>query len=68
MSDNEEHEFCDDQSTKNEDASAKQQQQQPTTSSSTKSSSADSSVVFSPELLGMYYSRLFPYQVLYAWP
>ena len=73
MSDNEEHEFGDDQSTKNnnDDASAKQQQQQqqqqPTTSSSTKSSAADSSVVFSPELLGMYYSRLFPYQMLYSW-
>jgi len=29
--------------------------------------SADSSVVFSPELLQMYYSRLFPYQILYSW-
>ncbi len=31
------------------------------------SSSADESVVFSPELLGMYYSRLFPYHFLYSW-
>lgn len=36
-------------------------------SSSNKSAPADSSVVFSPELLGMYYSRLFPYQLLYSW-
>lgn len=28
---------------------------------------ADASVVFSPELLGMYYARLFPYQLLYSW-
>lgn len=39
--------------------------QQPSTSS--KSASADSSVVFSPELLSMYYSRLFPYHLLYSW-
>jgi len=32
-----------------------------------KSTSTDSSVVFSPELLAMYYSRLFPYQLLYSW-
>jgi len=67
--DNEEHEFGEDQSTNNDatssnhdDASA----QQPMTCS-TKSSPADSSVVFSPELLGMYYARLFPYQMLYSW-
>ena len=35
-------------------------------SSSSKAAPA-SSVVFSPELLGMYYSRLFPYQLLYSW-
>ena len=41
--------------------------QQPTTNNNKKSSPADSSVVFSPELLGMYYARLFPYEMLYSW-
>ena len=67
--DNEEHEFGEDQPANNDakssnhtDASAQQAM-----TSSTKSSPADSSVVFSPELLGMYYARLFPYQMLYSW-
>mmetsp|Transcript_31259 Transcript_31259/g.66080 ORF Transcript_31259/g.66080 Transcript_31259/m.66080 type:complete len:505 (+) Transcript_31259:120-1634(+) len=37
------------------------------TQPTSQSSSADESVVFSPELLGMYYSRLFPYHLLYSW-
>eukprot|EP00584_Thalassiosira_punctigera_P004782 CAMPEP_0172526020 /NCGR_PEP_ID=MMETSP1067-20121228/1039_1 /TAXON_ID=265564 ORGANISM="Thalassiosira punctigera, Strain Tpunct2005C2" /NCGR_SAMPLE_ID=MMETSP1067 /ASSEMBLY_ACC=CAM_ASM_000444 /LENGTH=506 /DNA_ID=CAMNT_0013309437 /DNA_START=111 /DNA_END=1631 /DNA_ORIENTATION=+ len=39
----------------------------PQSSSTKKSAPADSSVVFSPELLAMYYSRLFPYHILYSW-
>lgn len=31
------------------------------------SAAADSAVIYSPELLSMYYSRLFPYQILYSW-
>lgn len=61
--DNEEYEFGDETnnaSKSNNDTAGPQ-------SSSTKSAPADSSVVFSPELLAMYYSRLFPYQILYSW-
>lgn len=64
---NEEFEFGDEtnnKSTSNDDARPSAGPQQ---STSTKSAPADSSVVFSPELLGMYYSRLFPYQLLYSW-
>ncbi|KAL7479336.1 hypothetical protein ACHAW6_005068 [Cyclotella cf. meneghiniana] len=50
---NEENEFSDDQSTASATA-----QPAPT---------ADSSTVFSPELLNIYYSRLFPYQLLHSW-
>jgi len=69
--DSEEHEFGEDQPTKNNEATTSSHDdvasaQLPTTSN-TKSSPADSSVVFSPELLGMYYARLFPYQLLYSW-
>jgi DNA primase small subunit len=35
--------------------------------SSTAKPSADSSTVFSPELLSIYYARLFPYQLLHSW-
>mmetsp|Transcript_13657 Transcript_13657/g.29720 ORF Transcript_13657/g.29720 Transcript_13657/m.29720 type:complete len:500 (+) Transcript_13657:130-1629(+) len=68
--DNEEYEFGDDtnSSKSNNDARPAAPSTGPqSSSSSSKSSSADSSVVFSPELLGMYYSRLFPYQILYSW-
>ena len=69
--DNEEHEFefgeenNNNTSTNKSDNSSKNGPQ--SSSSSTKSTPADSSVVFSPELLSMYYSRLFPYQLLYSW-
>lgn len=65
--DNEEYEFGE----ANNDATAasKSAATGPLSQASTgsRSSAADSSVVFSPELLGMYYSRLFPYQLLYSW-
>jgi len=67
--DNEEHEFGEDQPANNDAKSSNQTDAsaQQAMTSSTKSSPADSSVVFSPELLGMYYARLFPYQMLYSW-
>ncbi|KAL7543544.1 hypothetical protein ACHAXR_012849 [Thalassiosira sp. AJA248-18] len=63
--DNEEFEFGDDTKPNNDTARPAAPSTGP--QSSTKSAPADSSVVFSPELLGMYYSRLFPYQILYSW-
>lgn len=35
--------------------------------SNTRGSSGNSNVVYSPELLQMYYSRLFPYELLHSW-
>jgi len=61
--DDEEFEFGDETDNASKDARPSTGPQ----SSTKKSAPADSSVVFSPELLGMYYSRLFPYQMLYSW-
>jgi len=70
--DNEEFEFGDDDAaarpTANDTKSSVVARSSSSSSTdSKKSTPADSSVVFSPELLGMYYSRLFPYQLLYSW-
>jgi DNA primase small subunit len=69
--DNEEYEFDDDAVCPTPtDAKSIVSSSSPQSSSSNetkKSTPADSSVVFSPELLGMYYSRLFPYHLLYSW-
>eukprot|EP00970_Alexandrium_tamarense_P017061 scaffold8103_cov166-Alexandrium_tamarense.AAC.7 len=71
MSDNEEHEFGEDttkDTTMTEAKPAAAAASSDTTNTAlTKSSPADASVVFSPELLGMYYARLFPYQLLHSW-
>jgi len=64
--DNEEFEFGDETGNASKDARPAAPSTGPQ-SSTKKSSPADSSVVFSPELLAMYYSRLFPYQILYSW-
>ena len=69
--DNEEFEFDDD--TNDASPATKDKHASATASAatapqpSTKSSPADSSVLYSPEHLGMYYSRLFPYQLLHSW-
>ena len=71
--DDEEHEFGEDtnmntsKSNNDTDPDAPSSSKGPQQSSSTKSAPADSSVIFSPELLSMYYSRLFPYQILHSW-
>ena len=70
--DNEEHEFGEEEQPANNDASMDATSSSNLVDASaqqsiSKSSPSDSSVVFSPELLGMYYARLFPYQMLYSW-
>ena len=67
--DNEEYEFGDDTArpTPSKDTKSNSSSSTPSDTVAKKSTPADSSVVFSPELLGMYYSRLFPYQLLYSW-
>lgn len=65
----EEFEFGDDE-TNNATRSASPSTKPASPSSSNKrkaSAPVDSAVIFSPELLAMYYSRLFPYQILHSW-
>ena len=61
----EEHEFGEDNN--NNTSKSSNNDRASRMANSTKSAPADASVVFSPELLSMYYSRLFPYQLLYSW-
>lgn len=49
------------------DDETEEQRSDAVTPSATQSSSPDESVVYSPELLRMYYSRLFPYSFIYDW-
>ena len=66
--DDEEFEFGDDTtSTKKARTSPQGAPSTSTTNANNKSAPADAAVVFSPELLAMYYSRLFPYHMLYSW-
>ena len=49
-----------------EDADAAMDRDEPSTTGA-RARSADNAVLFSPQLLQMYFSRLFPYSLMYSW-